>query len=103
MLAAVSSFPSKCLAKLKQIIMSRGAQNFCLPISHMLKISNSFLPVAKADTDIPAYFFPHNCREHQVSPMVELTYYHAYWYCDGPLADADVCDAFKMYITGQNK
>lgn len=90
MLAAVSSFLSKCLAKLKPIITSRGAQYFCLPISDTLKFSNSFLPVAKADADISAYFFPHNCREHQVSPMVELTYYHAYWYCDGPLADADM-------------
>lgn len=34
-------------------------------------------------------FFPLNCREHQISPVVELTYYYAYSYLDGPLADAD--------------
>lgn len=35
-------------------------------------------------------FFPPNCWDRQVSPDVEITYYYAYSYWDGSLADADI-------------
>lgn len=56
-------------------------------IRYMLVFSNSFWPIADANTDICTYFFPPNGRENQVSPATELTYY-AYSYRDGSLAAA---------------
>lgn len=39
-------------------------------------LSNSFWKFADADVDICTYFIPANCRDHQISPVMELTYYH---------------------------
>ncbi len=41
-----------------------------------------------------------NCREHKVSPVVELAPYSAWLYCDGSLLDAVIkLNAFRMYDT----
>lgn len=44
-------------------------------------------------------FFPPNCGEVQVSPVVELTKYYSYCYRDGPLTEADplgLCQSFLV-------
>ena len=58
-----------------------------LPIYDMPIIFNLFWSIVDPITDI-CTFFPPNCREHQVSPVVDVTYY--YCYRDGPLADANL-------------
>lgn len=42
-----------------------------LPISDIPEFSNKFLPIADGDTDVCTYFFPPNCKEHQVPPALE--------------------------------
>jgi len=60
--------------------------------------SNSFWPIADADT--LAYLSPLDCREHKVSPVVELTYYNDNW----QIQTTNLIVLFLMYaFTGQNK
>lgn len=67
---------------LLQFKTSRDAQ-------YMPIFSHSLWPTGDADTD-KATYFPPNCREHHVSPAVVVTYYYAYSYNDGLLADANI-------------
>ena len=46
--------------------------------------------IADVQTNTFKYFFLNNCRQHQVSSVMELTYYSVYSYHDGPLADTHI-------------
>lgn len=53
----------------------------CMDSWYRLIFCNSLWLIA----DMCIYYFPPKCRQHQISPEVELTYYY-----DSPLTEADI-------------
>ncbi len=60
---------------LKSYIHCRDAQYWIFADIQYANILQFIWPIIDTDTDIYVYFFPTpNCRDHQVSSVVELTY-----------------------------